>query len=324
MFIGRIDQLVWHRKCPTDWIKNNMNRIKKTLLLTSYAQADNTYENGALSRFRDELSRTLRFVSGNEVSIFQEGADVEIGQQVQERISQSLNEAMVLIPVLTPSFFTDQSCRDILSRFLERERQLRRNDLVLAVYYQHVPALDNAQQADDTLIRAIAQRRMLNWQPLRGKDFNDPQVRQELERLAQRIVAILDELEKTLHVAQSTTSQEEFSKPSAAQAQSQPNRQPEGRFSRQLTMKQMNQLVVLLLKCPAIQHRSLRDDVLAFLPDNVRNAIPRRDQDRADVVNIVRTCNQYPGALDDLVEAIRSFNEGMFCMQALDDFLKNG
>jgi hypothetical protein len=41
-------------------------------------------------------------------------------------------------------------------------------------------------------------------------------------------------------------------------------------------------------------------------------------------VNIVRTCNQYPGALDDLVEAIRSFNEGMFCMQALDDFLKNG
>jgi hypothetical protein len=166
-----------------------------TLVFISYAQFDDDFEDGTLSRFRDALSRTLRFVSGGEVAIFQEGTGIKIGQPVQERISQSLSEAMVIIPIITPNFFTDPTCQNILTRFLERERQLGRNDLVLAVYYLHVPALDSAQISDDPLVRDIGQRRMLNWQPLRGKDFSDSQVRAELERLARRIIAVLDELQ---------------------------------------------------------------------------------------------------------------------------------
>jgi hypothetical protein len=87
-----------------------------------------------------------------------------------------------------------------------------------------------------------------------------------------------------------------------------------------LTPEQVNELVNLLLDCPAIQDRRIRTDVLAFLPDNVRAAIPQRDQDRADVVNIVRTCNNYPGALEELIAGVRCFDEGTFAMQALDDF----
>ena len=135
----------------------------------------------------------MQFVSGGEVAIFQEGADIEIGQPVQERISQSLHEAMVLIPVLTPSFFQDPTCRKILTRFLEREHQLGRNDLVLAVYYQHIADLDDPQTSADPLLRNIARRRMLDWQPLRRQEFSDPHVRQALERLARRIMALLGE-----------------------------------------------------------------------------------------------------------------------------------
>ncbi len=87
-----------------------------------------------------------------------------------------------------------------------------------------------------------------------------------------------------------------------------------------LTPEQVNELVNLLLDCPAIQDRRIRTDVLAFLPDNVRTAIPQRDQDRADVVNIVRTCNNYPGALEELIAGVRCFDEGTFAMQAVDDF----
>lgn len=87
-----------------------------------------------------------------------------------------------------------------------------------------------------------------------------------------------------------------------------------------LTSEQVNELVNLLLDCPAIQDRRIRTDVLAFLPDNVRAAIPQRDQDRADVVNIVRTCNNYPGALEKLIAGVRCFDEGTFAMQALEAF----
>lgn len=176
-----------------------------TLVFISYAQFDDEFEAGALSRFRAELSHTLRFVSGGEVTVFNEGTDIEVGQPVQEHISQSLNEAMVLVPVITPSFFKDPACQNILTRFLERERQLGRNDLVLAVYYHHVPALETT--SDDLLIHDIAQRRMLDWQPLRGKDFSAPQVRQEMEFLAKRIIAIIDELKVVQQAGATTPSQ---------------------------------------------------------------------------------------------------------------------
>jgi hypothetical protein len=89
-----------------------------------------------------------------------------------------------------------------------------------------------------------------------------------------------------------------------------------------LTIQQINQLATHLLDCPSVQNRSLRNDVLAFLQnDRARGAISRRDQDRADVVNIVRTCNEYPGALADLVEGVRCYDEDTFAMQNLDTFM---
>jgi tetratricopeptide (TPR) repeat protein len=158
----------------------------------SYAQSDDDFEGGALSRFRDELSRTLRFVSGGQVTVFNEGTGTEIGQPVQGRIIQALNNARVLVPIITPSFVTDPICRDILQYFLRREYQLGRNDLVLAVYYQQLSAPPQAL-ASDPLLSNIEQRQILDWRALRGKAFDDPQVKQELERLANRIIKILHE-----------------------------------------------------------------------------------------------------------------------------------
>ncbi|MBP1468313.1 hypothetical protein EYB53_021560 [Candidatus Chloroploca sp. M-50] len=88
----------------------------------------------------------------------------------------------------------------------------------------------------------------------------------------------------------------------------------------QLTNAQLIELANLLLACDAIRDRGIRGDVLAFLPDNVRGALPRRDQDRADVINIARTCANYPGALDALLEGVRCFDAGSAPLQALEAF----
>ncbi|WP_129675770.1 hypothetical protein [Candidatus Chloroploca sp. Khr17] len=88
----------------------------------------------------------------------------------------------------------------------------------------------------------------------------------------------------------------------------------------QLTNPQFIELANLLLACDAIKDRGIRGDVLAFLPDNVRGAIARRDQDRADVLSIARTCANYPGALDALLEGVRCFDEGSAPLLALEAF----
>jgi hypothetical protein len=88
-----------------------------------------------------------------------------------------------------------------------------------------------------------------------------------------------------------------------------------------LTTQQLHQLANHLLKCLSMKNKDTRNDVLAFLPDTVRGAISRRDQDRADIVNIVRTCNEYPGALADLVDGVRCYDEDSSGMQKLDTFM---
>lgn len=89
-----------------------------------------------------------------------------------------------------------------------------------------------------------------------------------------------------------------------------------------LINQQILQLVDLLLKCPSIQDKSIRNDVLLSLPDNVRNAIPRRDQARADVVNIVKTCNDYPGQIEALIESVRLYEGGSDHMHAINAYIQ--
>jgi hypothetical protein len=168
--------------------------MTKPLVFISYAQFDDDFEDGALRRFRDELSRTLRFLSGGEVGIFEESTHVEIGQSIQQRIAQSLREVIILIPILTPSYFTDTTCQDVLTRFLDRESELGRNDLVLPIYYQRVSKI-SALVDQDTRLKDVVQRRAVDWQLLRGRAFEDPEVRRELERIAERIITILSEWE---------------------------------------------------------------------------------------------------------------------------------
>jgi DNA polymerase III delta prime subunit len=168
----------------------------KPIVFISYTQADDDFEDGTLGRLRDNLSKMLRFLSGGTVAIFEAEVDIEIGQPIQQRISQSLQEALILVPMLTPDYFRDKTCKDVLTRFLDREKELGRNDLVLPIYYQRVPHLASLT-ANDPHLNDVIQRRAVDWQPLRGKKFNDVQVRNELERIARRIIDILSELKIT-------------------------------------------------------------------------------------------------------------------------------
>jgi hypothetical protein len=90
---------------------------------------------------------------------------------------------------------------------------------------------------------------------------------------------------------------------------------------RQLTMPEINRLVDLLLACPTMQDTEARKAVLEMLSPQIFHAIRHHAQNRVHVLNIVRTCQHYPGGLDALRKAVRSFDGGTFCMQEIDEFL---
>jgi len=125
---------------------------------------------------------------GAEFPIFQDRNDIAWGQNWRDRVEETLDSATLLIPIITPSFFRSPPCRDEVSRFLERERQLDRRDLILPVYYVSTPEMDDPdRRAADGLAQELAERQYADWRELRFEPFTAPVVRKTLAQLASRL-----------------------------------------------------------------------------------------------------------------------------------------
>src|SRR5437773_4117111 len=116
----------------------------------SYVREDDEHENGRLTEISKALSGEVRMQSGESFQIFQDTDNIAWGEQWRDRIEKSLDDVTFLIPIITPGFFKSDLCRSELQSFLDREKNLRRNDLILPVYYLDCPILNDKvkRQAD--------------------------------------------------------------------------------------------------------------------------------------------------------------------------------
>jgi len=125
----------------------------------SYARFNDKHDRGRVTDFRKALEGEVRAQTGRcDAGIFQD-CDIDWGDAWEQRIDSMLEAATFLVPVLTPSFFKSEQCRRELRRFLERERRLKRRDLILPVYWISAPQLeDPAGHATDDLAQELASR----------------------------------------------------------------------------------------------------------------------------------------------------------------------
>jgi parallel beta-helix repeat protein len=159
----------------------------------SYVRRDDQHENSRLTQFRERLSGEVGLQTGEEFPIFQDSNDIAWGEQWQQRIDGSLDAVTFLIPILTPGFFRSQACRAELERFLKREEQLGRHDLILSVYYVDCPVLnDEAKRETDPLAKIIAARQRADRREFRFEPFTSPQVGKMIASMAQQIVRSLE------------------------------------------------------------------------------------------------------------------------------------
>ena len=160
----------------------------KPTAFMSYARSDDDRFR-RLTQFREDLSAEVQRQIGEEFSIFQDREDIRWGQNGEARIKESLDEVTFLIPIITPSFFNSQPCRDELQRFLEREKELGRDDLVLPVYYVDCPLLnDKENRTGNELAQAIFDHHQYeDWRDMRFEPFTSLQVGKTLARLAVQV-----------------------------------------------------------------------------------------------------------------------------------------
>ena len=173
----------------------------------SYVRFDDEHENGRLTQLREQLSGEVHIQTGEDFPIFQDRNDIKWGQNWEKRIEDSLDEATFLIPILTPSFFNSPACRDEVERFLKREKELDRNDLILPVYYVNCDVLDDeAERKKDRIALEINEHQRADWRDLRFEPWTSPQVGKRLFSMANQIrEALLRKQKKEVKQTSKTT-----------------------------------------------------------------------------------------------------------------------
>jgi parallel beta-helix repeat protein len=169
-------------------------RNRNPVAFMSYVHADDAY--GRLTELREHLSQEARIQIGREFEIFQDRNAILWGQNWKQRIEESIDEVTFLIPIITPGFFNSPYCRDELQRFLDREKELNRNDLILPIYYVTTSLLDDeAERANDELAQVIATRQYADWRDLRFEPFTSPQVGKSLAGLVAQLRHALESVQ---------------------------------------------------------------------------------------------------------------------------------
>jgi F-box protein 11 len=161
---------------------------KEPAAFLSYVRFDDQHEGGKLSQLRERLSAEVQLQTGREFWIFQDRNDIAWGQHWKTRLDETLDAVTLLIPIITPSFFQSPACREEVERFLDRERRLGRQDLILPVYYVSTPELDDAvARKDDELARVLATRQYADWRELRFEPLTSPLISRAIAQLAGRL-----------------------------------------------------------------------------------------------------------------------------------------
>jgi hypothetical protein len=154
----------------------------------TYVRFDDLHDGGQLTRFRELLAAEVQAQTGREFAIFQDRNDIAWGQNWQRRIDETLDDVTVLLVVVTPSLFRSAASRSEAARFLERERALGRDDLIMPIYYISTPVLDDpVLRETDELAAIISSRQVADWRELRFEPSTSPLLRKSVAQLARRI-----------------------------------------------------------------------------------------------------------------------------------------
>ena len=155
----------------------------------SYTRPDDDFFGGRITKFRSMLEQGIRVVTGDRrFEIFQDIEGIELGQKWQKRLDEAISRSMFLIPIVTPLFFESDPCRDELDKFIQHEKTLSRDDLILPIYFVKAAKLEKEEErGDDSLAREIASRQRYDWRAYRALPTDDPKITEAVLALAENV-----------------------------------------------------------------------------------------------------------------------------------------
>lgn len=153
----------------------------------SYTHFDDDHNKGKLTKFAEQLSGEVRAQTGQEFMIFQDRKSINWGDNWKKQIKNSLNEVTFLFPIITPSYFKSNACRNELEIFIERENRLNKKNLIYPIYFIQTEEIENIKETNDELVKIVASRQYEDWRSYRFENFTSKEVNKQFEKLAKNI-----------------------------------------------------------------------------------------------------------------------------------------
>jgi CheY-like chemotaxis protein len=160
----------------------------------SYTRLDDEYFGGAITSLRRLIELGVQVVTGDRTfNIFQDVDGIQFGHKWKKRLDEAISASRFLIPIVTPLFFKSDACRAELKQFLEHEKSLGRDDLILPIYFVTAPVLERPELLkDDTLASEINSRQRYDWRVQADLPLDDPHIRGAVRKLAENIATAIE------------------------------------------------------------------------------------------------------------------------------------
>src|SRR5271155_5844678 len=116
------------------------------------------------------------------------------GSMWESQINTAVQQSVFFIPIITPRVINSKYCGVEFKRFLDREKELGRDDLVFPILYIDVDELqDETLWRGHTLLEVIGQRQYVDWREHRF-ELEGPALRRAVANLCSKITTALRRL----------------------------------------------------------------------------------------------------------------------------------
>jgi hypothetical protein len=160
----------------------------------SYSRDDDEDSHNALSTIRALVQNELRARLGRSrqsLRLWQDQEAIAPGSMWESQINAAVQQSVFFIPIITPRVINSKYCGVEFKRFLDREKELRRDDLVFPILYIDVDELqDENQWRGHPLLEVIGQRQYVDWREYRYES-ESPALRRAVASLCSKITTAL-------------------------------------------------------------------------------------------------------------------------------------
>lgn len=174
---------------------NSNNAGNKVFL--SYARIDEDASYGAISAFKEALSKGYKMQTGEDIDIFFDTDSLPWGSDWRETIKRNIGYTTIFMPFLSPSFFKSANClgelRSAYSSFKERGMEEAILPIRFIDYEKQISSL-----GDDELAVFINNTNWKDMTELQYEDPSSPVYRKEIRRIVSEIVDIRERVASTI------------------------------------------------------------------------------------------------------------------------------